>query len=120
MKFNVLIVDDEKNIRAGLGKAIEMDGHNVILAEDGQQAMDIVESDEVDLVIADLRMPKLSGEELLRQIVQAYPTLPVIILTGHGTIETAVKALRIGAHDFLEKPLAIDYLMGLKDKTIFS
>ncbi len=110
MKFNVLIVDDEKNIRAGLGKAIEMDGHNVLLAEDGQRALEIVESEEVDLVIADLKMPRISGEELLRRIVQGYPTLPVIILTGHGTIESAVQAMRDGAYDFLTKPVNLDRL----------
>ncbi|MBU8912940.1 MAG: sigma-54 dependent transcriptional regulator [Spirochaetales bacterium] len=110
MKFNVLIVDDEKNIRAGLGKAIEMDGHNVILAEDGQRALEIVESDEIDLIIADLKMPRISGEELLKRIVQTYPTLPVIILTGHGTIESAVQAMRDGAYDFLTKPVNLDRL----------
>lgn len=110
MKFNVLIVDDEKNIRSGLGKAIEMDGHNALLAEDGQRALEIVESDEIDLIIADLKMPRLSGEELLRRVVQAYPTLPVIILTGHGTIESAVQAMRDGAYDFLTKPVNLDRL----------
>jgi len=110
MKFNVLIVDDEKNIRSGLGKAIEMDGHNVLLAEDGQRALEIVESDEIDLIIADLKMPRMSGEELLRRVVQAYPTLPVIILTGHGTIESAVQAMRDGAYDFLTKPVNLDRL----------
>jgi len=110
VKFNVLIVDDEKNIRAGLGKAIEMDGHNVILAEDGQRALEIVESDEIDLIIADLKMPRISGEELLKRIVETYPTLPVIILTGHGTIESAVRAMRDGAYDFLTKPVNLDRL----------
>lgn len=110
MKFNVLIVDDEKNIRQGLGKALEMDGHNVYLAEDGQEALDIIHQDEVDLVIADLRMPRLSGEELLRRVVDQWPTIPVIILTGHGTIETAVQAMRDGAFDFLTKPVNLDRL----------
>jgi len=110
MKFNVLVVDDEKNIRAGLGKAIELDGHNVLLAEDGQEALDLLEEEEVDLIIADLKMPRVSGEELLRRVVESYPTLPVIILTGHGTIETAVQAMRDGAYDFLTKPVNLDRL----------
>ncbi len=110
MKFNVLVVDDEKNIRAGLGKAIELDGHNVVLAEDGQQALDLLEEEEIDLIIADLKMPRVSGEELLRRVVESYPTLPVIILTGHGTIETAVQAMRDGAYDFLTKPVNLDRL----------
>lgn len=110
MKFNVLVVDDEKNIRAGLGKAIELDGHNVVLAEDGRQALDLLEHEEIDLIIADLKMPRVSGEELLRRVVESYPTLPVIILTGHGTIETAVQAMRDGAYDFLTKPVNLDRL----------
>ncbi|MFP4113719.1 MAG: sigma-54-dependent transcriptional regulator [Spirochaetota bacterium] len=110
MKFNVMVVDDEKNIRAGLGKAIELDGHNVFLAEDGRQALDMLESEEIDLIIADLKMPRVSGEELLRRVVESYPTLPVIILTGHGTIETAVQAMRDGAYDFLTKPVNLDRL----------
>jgi DNA-binding NtrC family response regulator len=110
MKFNVMVVDDEKNIRAGLGKAIELDGHNVYLAEDGQEALDTLEQEEIDLIIADLKMPRVSGEELLRRVVESYPTLPVIILTGHGTIETAVQAMRDGAYDFLTKPVNLDRL----------
>ncbi len=110
MKFNVLVVDDEKNIRAGLGKAIELDGHNVLLAQDGQEALELLEEEEIDLIIADLKMPRVSGEELLRRVVESYPTLPVIILTGHGTIETAVQAMRDGAYDFLTKPVNLDRL----------
>ncbi|MFP4376452.1 MAG: sigma-54-dependent transcriptional regulator [Spirochaetales bacterium] len=110
MKFNVMVVDDEKNIRTGLGKAIELDGHNVVLAEDGRQALEFVEEEEIDLIICDLKMPRMTGEELLRRVVQSYPTLPVIILTGHGTIESAVQAMRDGAYDFLTKPVNLDRL----------
>ena len=110
MRFTVMVVDDEKNIREGLGKALEMDGYDVILAADGQAGLEQVEHEGVDLVIADLKMPRLSGEELLRRVVQAYPSLPVIILTGHGTIESAVQAMRDGAYDFLTKPVNLDRL----------
>ncbi|TVR56466.1 MAG: sigma-54-dependent Fis family transcriptional regulator [Spirochaetaceae bacterium] len=110
MKFNVMIVDDEKNIRQGLGKAMELDGYNVFLAEDGQEALEVLEREEIDLIITDLRMPRLSGEELLRRVVDSYPTLSVIVLTGHGTIETAVQAMRDGAYDFLTKPVNLDRL----------
>jgi len=110
MKFNILIVDDEKNIRTGLGKAMELDGYRTLTAEDGRQALDIMQDEEVDLVIADLRMPRLSGQELLQTIVDSYPTIPVVILTGHGTIETAVQAMRDGAFDFLTKPVNLDRL----------
>ncbi len=118
MTFNVLIVDDEKNIRAGLGRALELDGYNTFLAADGQEALDVIQNEEVDLVIADLKMPRVSGEELLRHVVDHYPTVPVIILTGHGTIETAVQAMRDGAYDFLTKPVSLDRLSLLAKRAL--
>jgi DNA-binding NtrC family response regulator len=110
MTFNILVVDDEKNIREGLGKALELDGYEVFLASDGNEAWNTMNSSEMDLVITDLKMPGLSGEQLLKRITSSYPTVPVIILTGHGTIESAVKAMRDGAFDFLTKPLNLDRL----------
>ena len=110
MKFNLLIVDDEKNIREGLGKALEMDGYTIMLSEDGLTGKEAVETNDIDLVIADLKMPGMSGEDLLKYITTSYPTIPVIILTGHGTIENAVNAMRDGAYDFLTKPVNLDRL----------
>ncbi|HUV07715.1 MAG TPA: sigma-54 dependent transcriptional regulator [Spirochaetia bacterium] len=110
MKFNILIVDDEKNIRVGLGKSLELDGYNAVLAADGKEALSAVEEKDVDLVIADLKMPNLSGEELLKKLTASYPIIPVIILTGHGSIESAVNAMRNGAYDFLTKPVNLDRL----------
>ncbi|MDR1626949.1 MAG: sigma-54 dependent transcriptional regulator [Spirochaetia bacterium] len=110
MKFNILIVDDEKNIREGLAQALEMDGYAIYLAADGREALRVFGEAEIDLVITDLKMPNLSGEEFLRRIVADEPTVPVIILTGHGTIETAVNAMRDGAYDFLTKPVNLDHL----------
>jgi DNA-binding NtrC family response regulator len=110
MTFKILVVDDEKNIRSGLAKVLAMDGYEVEQAEDGQEAMKMMLKAEIDLIIADLRMPKLSGEELLKKVVSAYPTVPVIILTGHGTVDTAVQAMRDGAYDFLTKPVNLERL----------
>lgn len=118
MTFNVLIVDDEKNIRSGLGRALELDGYRTLLAADGQEAIDVIRSEEIDLVIADLKMPRVSGEELLRHVVDQYPSVPVIILTGHGTIETAVQAMRDGAYDFLTKPVSLDRLSLLAKRAL--
>ncbi|MBA7659074.1 Regulatory protein AtoC [subsurface metagenome] len=108
MKYNILVVDDEKHIREGLGRVLEMDGYKVFLASDGRQALEIINRDYIDLVLTDLKMPNLSGEELLRQTTSQYPNLPVIILTGHGTIENAVTAMRDGAYDYLTKPINMD------------
>ena len=118
MQFNVMIVDDEKNIREGLGKAMEMDGHSVYLAENGKDAYEQLNTTEMDLVIADLKMPEMSGEELLKRITGSFPTIPVIILTGHGTIESAVNAMRDGAYDFLTKPVNLDRLSLLVNRAL--
>ena len=110
MKFSILVVDDEKNIREGIAKSLELDGYAAILAANGEEALRMVENREVDLIISDLKMPVMSGQELLKKVSSAYPTLPVIILTGHGTIESAVTAMRDGAFDFLTKPVNLDRL----------
>jgi len=110
MKFRLLIAEDEKNIREGLAAALELDGHEVATAADGNEAFKRFQKGDIDLVITDLWMPGLSGEELLEKILAESPGIPVIILTGHGTIEAAVKTMRAGAWDFLIKPVNLDYL----------
>ena len=110
MKHKILIADDEKNIRQGLAAALELDGHEVILASDGDEAVLKFQKGDIDLVLSDLKMPGLDGEELLAKILEESPGTPIIILTGHGTIETAVKAMHLGAWDFLTKPVNLDYL----------
>jgi len=110
MKAKLLIVDDEKHIREGLEKALSTDGYDVELASDGKDALERIEEGDIDLVITDLKMPNLSGEELMREALDKFPYLPIIILTGHGTIENAVEAMRNGAYDYLTKPLNIDKL----------
>lgn len=110
MKFCILVVDDEKNIREGLGEFLRLDGYEVVLASDGSEGAKAVERGEIDLVITDLRMPGLSGSELLRRVTGQYPSVPVIVLTGHGTVEDAVSAMRIGAYDFITKPVNLEHL----------
>ena len=110
MKLTILVADDEKNIREGLTRALELDGYDVLAAEDGRQALDWLSKRTVDLVLTDLRMPKVSGEEVLKHIASSQPNLPVIVLTGHGTVENAVVAMRHGAYDFLTKPVNLDRL----------
>jgi DNA-binding NtrC family response regulator len=110
MKFKLLVVDDEKNIREGLAAALEMDGYDVETVEDGDTGWARFQKGDIDLVISDLRMPGMGGEELLRRINTETPGLPVIVLTGHGTVESAVAAMRNGAYDFLTKPFNLDRL----------
>ncbi len=120
MKFNVLIVDDEKNIREGLGQSLTMDGYKVYLAENGKKGLEIINGNDIDLVITDLKMPELSGEQLLKKVTSTNPNIPVIILTGHGSIETAVNAMRDGAFDFLTKPVNLDRLSLLVKRALSS
>ena len=110
MKFKLLLVDDERNIRDGLAEALAMDGYEVVTACDGAEGWKRFGKGDIDLVITDLLMPHLSGEELLKNIVTSSPGIPVIILTGHGTVENAVEAMRNGAYDFITKPLNLDRL----------
>ena len=110
MKFKILIIDDEKNIREGLQMALEDEGYEVLTAEDGTAGLQKALSEVVDLVITDLRMPGVGGQEILRRVTSETPGVPVIVLTGHGTVETAVEAMRMGAYDFLTKPLDLDRL----------
>lgn len=107
----ILIADDEKNIRSGLSIAFQDEGYDTLEAEDGLKAWALVNRTKVDLVITDLRMPGLSGFELLKKITSAYPVLPVIVLTGHGSIEDAVQAMHDGAIDFFTKPVDLDHLI---------
>ena len=110
MKFNILIIDDEKNIREGLSASLEMEGYNTVLAENGKEGLELFAKGDIDLVITDLRMPQVTGEEVLEKIISGSPGVPVIVLTGHGSIDTAVDAMRKGAYDFLTKPLNLDRL----------
>jgi DNA-binding NtrC family response regulator len=118
MSKTILVCDDEKNIREGLGLALEMDNYEVLLAESGEVAWSLINKNDVDLVISDLRMEGMGGEELLKKIVASYPNIPVFILTGHGTIETAVNAMRDGAVDFFTKPVDLDRLSLMVKKSL--
>lgn len=110
MKFSILIADDEINIRNGLSIGLEDEGYTTYQAADGAEALRIISTHNIDLVITDLRMPEISGEELLKRINAEYKNIPVIILTGHGTIENAVETMHNGAYDFMTKPLNLDHL----------
>jgi DNA-binding NtrC family response regulator len=110
MKFRLLVVDDEKNIRDGLAAALELSGYEVEKASGGEDGLKRFLKGDIDMVISDLKMPGLSGEELLKKIHAESPETPVIILTGHGTVESAVECMRIGAWDFLTKPVNLDQL----------
>lgn len=113
MKPTVLIVDDEKNIREGLAEVFGLEDYEALTAADGQEAMKLLDEKYVDLVITDLKMPRVSGMELLQFIKQRYQNIPVIIITAHGDVAEAVTAMQYGALEFITKPLDIEHLLKL-------
>jgi two-component system, NtrC family, response regulator AtoC len=100
----VLVVDDEPNLRRVLGAQLSRDGYEVHAVADGEAALKILQEQYVDVVITDLRMPRLDGLELLRRALALEPELPVVIITAHGTVDNAVAALKAGAFDYITKP----------------
>ncbi|MGE5418402.1 MAG: sigma-54-dependent transcriptional regulator [Acidobacteriota bacterium] len=104
----ILIIDDDANMRWALEKALKKDGHRTITEENGESGLLAVKDQSPDLVLCDLKMPGMDGLELLGKIKADAPSLPVIMITGYGTVETAVQAMKMGADDFILKPFDID------------
>ena len=100
----ILVVDDELNMRVVLGAMLKKEGYEVLSAADGLEALKAPEKGNMDVVITDLQMPKLDGMGLLEKILDQYAATPVIIITAHGTVATAVDAFKKGAFDYITKP----------------
>jgi DNA-binding NtrC family response regulator len=103
-KKQILVVDDEANLRRVLSAQLTRDGYEVHTAEDGEAALAFLKEHHIDLVITDLRMPKVDGMDLLRAALRDDPSRPVVMLTAHGTVDNAVEALKTGAFDYMTKP----------------
>jgi DNA-binding NtrC family response regulator len=110
-KEQLLIVDDDVTQAETLGRVLELAGYRAKTADGAQQALLLLEEGEIDLVLSDLKMPGIDGLQLFRQIQQRWPDLPVMIVTAHGTIETAIQAVREGVADFLQKPVYAEELI---------
>lgn len=111
MTHKVLIVDDESAIRESLSGVLEDEGYKTFVAENGQQGLDIASAEKPDLVLLDIWMEGMDGLEVLSRLKRRNPELPVVMISGHGTIETAVQATQKGAYDFIEKPPQVDRLL---------
>ncbi len=109
-KFTILTIDDEENIRIGLADYFELEGYNVKTASSGKEGLSIIEEGGIDIVITDLKMDGISGEEVVRRVTTEHPGIPAIVLTGHGSIDDATASIKAGAFDFLTKPLDLDHL----------
>lgn len=108
--LKIMLVDDEKGFRETSGRLFQGRGFDVITAENGQAALDSLHQGPVDLIVLDLKMPVMGGEEFLKRAHPLYPEIPVIVLTGHGTLDAAVECMKHGAYDFLTKPIDFDRL----------
>ena len=114
----ILVVDDEPNMRTALFEALTRQGHAVDLAENGEEAIEKFNDRPFDLVITDVRMPRLDGMELLRRIKIASPLTPVVVVSGYGTVESAVEAMREGAFDYIMKPFSLDLIEETVDRAL--
>ena len=108
MSASILIVDDEEAIRTSLRSILEDEGYEVAVAGSGMEALKIYTTDPPDLMILDIWMPELDGLETLKRVKEFVPTAQVMMMSGHGSIETAVKAIKLGAYDYIEKPLSLE------------
>jgi UDP-3-O-acyl N-acetylglucosamine deacetylase len=118
MSETILVVDDEEQIRHTLRGVLADEGFDVMEAADGRGALDLLEESVPRLAIVDIWMPEVDGIELVRRMKQQAPELPIIVISGHGTIETAVRVIRLGAFDFLEKPFQLDALLKVVNRAL--
>jgi len=107
-KETILIIDDEQNIRRTLKDILEDEGYSVLAEPRGRDGLGVLSEEPVNLVLLDIRLAEENGLDILRAIREKHPDVEVVMISGHGTIETAVEAVRLGAYDFLEKPLSLE------------
>src|SRR5512136_300155 len=118
MTEKILVVDDELNMRLVLKALLTKEGYDVVTASDGFEALKALKGGDVKVVVTDLKMPRLDGMGLLERVIREYPSTPVIIITAHGTIATAVDALKKGAFDYITKPFEQDELKSVIHKAV--
>lgn len=117
-KERVLIVDDEKNIVGSLQEILADEGYEIATADDGLDALEIVQNDPPDLILLDIWIPGMDGIEVLRTLKTYYPEIEVLVMSGHGTIDTAVNATKLGAFDFIEKPFSLNQIVQSVSKAL--
>ncbi len=111
MKPRILVIDDEEGIRNSLKMTLEYDGYDVMLAATGEEGVKLVEREAPDLVFLDIKMPGMDGLEVLQKLRHMVETVPIVVISGHADINTAVEATKLGAFDFIEKPLASERVL---------
>ena len=117
-KKQILVVDDEQNSREGLTKILIKEGYEVVAAESGQDALAKAKKQDFDLIITDLRMPEISGIDVLEKIREKKPDIGVIIVTAYGEVNSYLKAMTLGAFEYLNKPIKLDELRRVIHKAL--
>jgi two-component system nitrogen regulation response regulator NtrX len=107
----ILVVDDEKSIRNSLKEILEYEKHEVVLAVNGMESIELLAKSSFDVMLLDIKMPQMDGLEVLEKISSEYPDMQIVMISGHGNVDTAVKAVKMGAYDFIEKPLDLNRLL---------
>jgi DNA-binding NtrC family response regulator len=107
----ILVIDDERAIRNSLKEILEYEKHEVSEAPDGMEGLKLVEREKFDLIFCDIKMPKMDGIEVLEKLQERQPDVPVVIISGHGNIDTAVEAIKKGAFDYISKPLDLNRML---------
>ncbi len=110
-KGRILVIDDESIVRMSCNRALSPEGYEVVSAQNGSEGLKILEEGQFDIVLTDLKMPDIDGIEVLRKIKEKWPETEVIIITGYQTVDTAVKSIKLGAFDYVEKPFTPDTLI---------
>lgn len=114
----ILVIEDKESMAQMLSQALQAEGHQVIVARDGREGLQKFKESKLDIIVSDLKLPHKSGLEILEAIKEHNPLIPVILMTAYGTIETAVKAVKEGAYDFITKPFDPDHLIHLINKAL--
>ena len=117
-KVNILIVDDEEEFAITLAERLNLRGYNTRVENDGEGALNAVNTSLPDVVVLDVKMPGIDGFEVLKRIKSEYPQVPVILLTGHGATKDGIKGMELGAYDYLIKPVDITELIEKMDSAI--
>jgi two-component system phosphate regulon sensor histidine kinase PhoR len=117
-RYTVLLVDDEKVIREGCRRAFAASGFRVVTAANGREALDALSRERIDAILCDLKMPVMGAMGVLEQVSERYPEVPLIIITGQGTVANALECMRNGAYDFVTKPFRVDDLVVVVQRAI--
>jgi DNA-binding NtrC family response regulator len=117
-KGRVLVIDDEAIVRVSCQRVLEPAGYEVVLTSRGDEAIELLEKEQFDLVLTDLKMPDMDGLEVLKVIKERWPDIQVVIITGYGTISTAVQAIKKGAYEYIEKPFTPEDILDVVTKAL--